>query len=300
MIDRERGLWIYKTMCRIRSFEEKAVALFEANKLRGSMHLYVGEEAIAATVCSRLNRDDYIASTHRGHGHCIAKGADERFAMAELMGKATGYCKGRGGSMHIADFTTGNLGANAIVGGGIPIAVGAGLGVGQLRVRGAGDDLEEDGDALLLAVHAVNADGERLRQFVSGEGLLSGAGQFQAGRHMEGDGADIFEGGAGDAEISVAKFIAIRNLCAEDPLRVGGALQDVRLDGLARETQRGDFDRDVGDGASGAGGKPFRSKHLDFNGQGGQCAARARLRTAGMQLDGLGDFLDRLRAAGKQ
>ncbi len=151
MIDRERGLWIYKTMCRIRSFEEKAVALFEANKLRGSMHLYVGEEAIAATVCSRLNRDDYIASTHRGHGHCIAKGADERFAMAELMGKATGYCKGRGGSMHIADFTTGNLGANAIVGGGIPIAVGAGLSIkmqhqdGRVSVSFFGDSTTNQG-----------------------------------------------------------------------------------------------------------------------------------------------------------
>ncbi|MBQ8506495.1 MAG: thiamine pyrophosphate-dependent dehydrogenase E1 component subunit alpha [Clostridia bacterium] len=126
-MDRERAGHIYSTMARIRAFEFKALKLFEENKLRGSVHLYIGEEAVAATVCSHLTNDDYIASTHRGHGHCIAKGARLDMAMAELMGKATGYCKGRSGSMHIADFTQGNLGANAIVGGGIPIAVGAAL-----------------------------------------------------------------------------------------------------------------------------------------------------------------------------
>ena len=127
MIEKERAQLIYANMNRIRCFEMKALSLFESNKLRGSVHLYIGEEAVAATVCSRLSDEDYIASTHRGHGHCIAKGAQLDRAMAELMGKATGYCKGRSGSMHIADFTKGNLGANAIVGGGIPIAVGAGL-----------------------------------------------------------------------------------------------------------------------------------------------------------------------------
>ena len=127
MMDRERAGHIYLTMARIRAFEFKALKLFEENKLRGSVHLYIGEEAVASTVCSHLTNDDYIASTHRGHGHCIAKGARLDMAMAELMGKATGYCKGRSGSMHIADFTQGNLGANAIVGGGIPIAVGAAL-----------------------------------------------------------------------------------------------------------------------------------------------------------------------------
>ena len=126
-ITKERALWIYNKMNEIRNFEETAYGLFEQNKLRGSVHLCTGEEAIPATVCSTLTKDDYITSTHRGHGHCIAKGAELDKALAELMGKATGYCKGRGGSMHIADFTKGNLGANAIVGGGIPIAVGAGL-----------------------------------------------------------------------------------------------------------------------------------------------------------------------------
>lgn len=125
----KRALWIYEKMNEIRNFEEKAYSLFEQNKLRGSVHLYTGEESIAATVCSTLSDEDYITSTHRGHGHCIAKGAELGRALAELMGKATGYCKGRGGSMHIADFTKGNLGANAIVGGGIPIATGAAMGI---------------------------------------------------------------------------------------------------------------------------------------------------------------------------
>ncbi|NLC83607.1 MAG: thiamine pyrophosphate-dependent dehydrogenase E1 component subunit alpha [Ruminococcaceae bacterium] len=137
LIERERLIQIYATMNDIRRFEEKALSLFEENKLRGSVHLYIGEEAIAATVCSLLSDKDYISSTHRGHGHAIAKGARLDKAMAELMGKATGYCKGRGGSMHIADFTKGNLGANAIVGGGIPIAAGAAL---ATKMRG-GDEV---------------------------------------------------------------------------------------------------------------------------------------------------------------
>ncbi len=127
MIDKKRGLQIYKSMNDIRNFEETAWTLFTENKLRGSVHLYTGEEAIAATVCSHMSDEDYITSTHRGHGHCIAKGATLDRTLAELMGKETGYCKGRGGSMHIADFSKGNLGANAIVGGGIPIAVGGAL-----------------------------------------------------------------------------------------------------------------------------------------------------------------------------
>ena len=129
MIDRETGLWIYNKMNEIRDFEETAWTLFTENKLRGSVHLYTGEEAVAASVCAQLTDEDLIASTHRGHGHCIAKGAELDRALAELMGKATGYCKGRSGSLHIADFSKGNLGANAIVGGGIPIATGGALGL---------------------------------------------------------------------------------------------------------------------------------------------------------------------------
>jgi len=127
MIDKKTGLWIYNKMHEIRDFEETAWTLFTENKLRGSVHLYTGEEAVAASVCAQLTDEDLIASTHRGHGHCIGKGAELDRALAELMGKATGYCKGRSGSMHIADFTKGNLGANAIVGGGIPIATGGAL-----------------------------------------------------------------------------------------------------------------------------------------------------------------------------
>ncbi|MBE7034550.1 MAG: thiamine pyrophosphate-dependent dehydrogenase E1 component subunit alpha [Ruminococcaceae bacterium] len=129
MINHETGLWIYRKMWEIRDFEETAWTLFTENKLRGSVHLYTGEEAVASAVCAQLCDEDYIASTHRGHGHCIAKGAELDKALAELMGKATGYCKGRSGSMHIADFSKGNLGANAIVGGGIPIATGGALAI---------------------------------------------------------------------------------------------------------------------------------------------------------------------------
>ena len=127
MITKERALWIYEKMLEIRSFEETAWTLFCENKIHGSVHLYLGEEAVAASVCSYMTDEDCITSTHRGHGHCIAKGGELGKTLAELMGKDTGYCRGRSGSMHIADFSKGNLGANAIVGGGIPMAVGAAL-----------------------------------------------------------------------------------------------------------------------------------------------------------------------------
>lgn len=150
MIEKERLLSIYKKMNDIRRFELKAQSFFEENKLRGSVHLYVGQEAVAATVCSHLTDADYITSTHRGHGHCIAKGAELDKSMAELMGRATGYCKGRSGSMHIADFSKGNLGANAIVGGGVGIAVGAALaaqlkGSDQVAVTFFGDGASNQG-----------------------------------------------------------------------------------------------------------------------------------------------------------
>jgi acetoin:2,6-dichlorophenolindophenol oxidoreductase subunit alpha len=101
--------------------------LFLASEIPGFVHLYIGEEAIGTGVCAHLKTDDYITSTHRGHGHCIAKGAKVKPMMAEIFGKATGYCKGKGGSMHIADFAVGMLGANGVVGGGINLAVGAAL-----------------------------------------------------------------------------------------------------------------------------------------------------------------------------
>jgi pyruvate dehydrogenase E1 component alpha subunit len=124
---KEHLLDIYLVMKQIRLFEETAFKFFQENKLRGSVHLYTGQEAIASSVISLLNDGDYITSTHRGHGHGIAKSRDLKSAFAELMGKETGFCHGRGGSMHICDLAKGNLGANAIVGGGLPIAVGGAL-----------------------------------------------------------------------------------------------------------------------------------------------------------------------------
>ncbi len=116
-------------MCQIRAFEEQAEKSYMAGKIHGTMHLSIGQEASAVGSVGVLNPDDYILSTHRGHGHCIAKGADLNMMMAEFYGRSNGYCRGRGGSMHIADVASGNLGANGVVGGGIPMAVGVGLGL---------------------------------------------------------------------------------------------------------------------------------------------------------------------------
>ena len=122
-------IWYLKQMMRIRKFEEKYMDLLMRDIAKGASHLYIGQEAVAVGACAAIRRDDYITSTHRGHGHCIAKGADLKFMMAELLGKATGYCKGKGGSMHVADVTSGNLGATGIVGSNIPIATGAALSI---------------------------------------------------------------------------------------------------------------------------------------------------------------------------
>lgn len=119
---------MYSRMFTIRRFEEEGVRLYRQGFIRGYYHPYWGEEAIAVGVCSALGENDYLASTHRGHGHCIAWGAEVDRMFAELLGKKTGFCKGLGGSMHIADVTKGNLGANGIVGSGVPIAVGAAMG----------------------------------------------------------------------------------------------------------------------------------------------------------------------------
>ncbi len=116
-----------RKMTMIREFDQRAVELRKDLRIHGALHPYVGEEAVAVGVCSALRTTDRITSTHRGHGHCIAKGADVNRMMAELFGRVDGYCKGKGGSMHIADFAIGMLGANGIVGGGMPIACGAAL-----------------------------------------------------------------------------------------------------------------------------------------------------------------------------
>jgi len=124
-ISKETLLGMYRKMLTIRRFEERAAELYAAGRMPGFVHLYVGEEAVATGVCASLTDRDFITSTHRGHGHVIAKGGKIDLMMAELYGKATGYCKGKGGSMHIADIDLGILGANGIVGAGQPISVGA-------------------------------------------------------------------------------------------------------------------------------------------------------------------------------
>jgi len=126
-LPRDTLLGAYRGMRTIRAFEEKLQELVQAGRLAGFLHLYVGEEAIAVGVCSQLSNADVVGSTHRGHGHCIAKGVDVKAMMAELFGRSTGICKGKGGSMHIADMEKGMLGANGIVGGGIPLVTGAAL-----------------------------------------------------------------------------------------------------------------------------------------------------------------------------
>lgn len=138
-VDVEKWLHVYQKMLSIRVFEEHVNELYTTRKMPGLAHLYVGEEAVAVGVCEALRVDDLITSTHRGHGHCIAKGASADRMFAELLGKDSGFCGGRGGSMHIADKETGNLGANAIVGGSVGIATGAAfaaqkLGTGQVVV----------------------------------------------------------------------------------------------------------------------------------------------------------------------
>ena len=134
-MNKTTALGLYRTMLEIRRFEEKLYFLFYTRDMPGSMHQYNGEEAVAVGVCAHLGRRDWITSTPRGHGHCIAKGADLGAVMAEMFAKSTGCCRGMGGSMHIADFSVGMLGANGIVAAGIPIAVGAGL---TCQVRGDG------------------------------------------------------------------------------------------------------------------------------------------------------------------
>ena len=126
-MDLEQHLHMYRQMAKIRAFEEQVNELYKGAKMPGLAHLYVGEEAVAVGVCEALKRDDFITSTHRGHGHCLAKGASVSRMFAELLGKEAGYCRGKGGSMHIADPETGNLGANAIVGGSAGLATGAAL-----------------------------------------------------------------------------------------------------------------------------------------------------------------------------
>jgi len=140
---------LYVDMVRIRRFEERVVELFQAGLVKGTAHSYAGEEAIAVGACAHLRKDDYVASYHRGHGHCIAKGAKTDRMMAELMGRATGYCQGLGGSMHVADLERNILGANGIVGAAMPLSVGAGL---AIKLRG--------GDQVVIAFFGDGANNQ--------------------------------------------------------------------------------------------------------------------------------------------
>ena len=149
-LDKPQVQQMLRTMIMIREFDELAIQLRTAGKIYGAVHPYVGQEAVAAGVCANLTVKDRVTSTHRGHGHCIAKGADIRRMMAELFGRVDGYCKGKGGSMHIADFAVGMLGANGIVGGGLPNACGAALaaqldGKGDVTVCFFGDGAAAEG-----------------------------------------------------------------------------------------------------------------------------------------------------------
>jgi TPP-dependent pyruvate/acetoin dehydrogenase alpha subunit len=141
---------MYYRMWLIRCFDQSAMEQYHRGRMRGTTHAYIGEEAVAVGACAALRRDDYITSTHRGHGHCLAKGGDPMLMMAELLGKVTGYCKGKGGSMHIADPDLGILGANGIVGGGIGIATGAAYSAdlrdsGQVTICFFGDGASNQG-----------------------------------------------------------------------------------------------------------------------------------------------------------
>lgn len=141
----------YKLMLRIRFHEEAIKTLFTRGMIGGTTHLYIGQEAIAAGLVAQLRKDDFISSTHRGHGHMLAKGGELKPMLAEILGRADGYCKGKGGSMHIASITLGNLGANGIVSGGLPIAVGSGIsaqmrGTDQITVVSFGDGAANEGN----------------------------------------------------------------------------------------------------------------------------------------------------------
>lgn len=149
-LTKDKALWMYERMVLIRTFEERVSKLFADGEIPGFVHLYAGEEAVAVGVCAHLDHADFITSTHRGHGHCIAKGVDVKRMMAELLGRVDGLCRGKGGSMHVADVSMGMLGANGIVGGGPPLACGAALtaktlGTQQVAACFFGDGAAEQG-----------------------------------------------------------------------------------------------------------------------------------------------------------
>jgi pyruvate dehydrogenase E1 component alpha subunit len=155
MAQNQEYIAYYRTMVTIRQFETMAGKFFADGKIPGFIHLSIGQEASAVGVCSCLRQDDYLTTTHRGHGHMIAKGADLKKMVAELLGKKTGYCKGKGGSMHIADFSIGILGANGVVAGGLPIIAGAGFSIKMRKTDQVAVCFFGDGAANRGPVHEV-------------------------------------------------------------------------------------------------------------------------------------------------
>ena len=152
-LSRQKAEQMLTTMMLIRAFEEKAEELYMLGRVHGTMHLSIGQEAAAVGLSSALTRDDYLLNTHRGHGHCLAWGSSVDLMMAEFMGKETGYCRGRGGSMHIADVEANNLGANGIVAGGLPISVGVGLSIRARKTQQVVAAVFGDGGANTGAFH---------------------------------------------------------------------------------------------------------------------------------------------------
>lgn len=209
-LDKARLLRMYEQMQTIRVFEERAGKEFASGKIPGFVHLYAGEEAVAVGVCSHLTDDDFITSHHRGHGHCIAKGVDVNEMVAELLGREAGACRGKGGSMHIADVHKGMLGANGIVGGGFPLATGAGLtarynGRGQVAVCFFGDGAGNQGtfhESLNLAgiwklpvIYVAENNGYAESTPVTYHMSCRDIAERAAGYHMPGvtvDGLDVF------------------------------------------------------------------------------------------------------------
>jgi len=212
-LSRDELLHAYRQMKTIREFEERLHAEIPKGLIPGFTHLYSGQEAIAVGVCENLNDSDAITSTHRGHGHCIAKGCDVKGMMAEIYGRATGLCKGKGGSMHIADLTKGMLGANGIVGGGPPLAMGAAIafrnrGQGEVAVALAGDGSCNSGPVFESMNMAVMMDLPVLFVFENNgyseqtaPAYAVGGGKTNMTRRAEGfgmpaisgDGTDFFE-----------------------------------------------------------------------------------------------------------
>lgn len=210
LLDSEQFLKAYRSMRTIRAFEDKISEQFMKGNIPGFLHLYSGQEAVAAGLCLLLDDDDYVISTHRGHGHCIAKGADVGAMMKEIMAKQGGLCDGKGGSMHIADFDKGMLGANAIVGGGPPIIVGAALsaktlGTNRVGVAFGGDGSSNQGTtfeamnlAVVLKLPAIflfenngYGEGTHARYAVGSKDIASRAQGFGMPAYQV-DGTDLF------------------------------------------------------------------------------------------------------------